>query len=436
MSLLSLRHNISGKILQVCGARARKLCVFIFTIAMVSSAYSNPVLDNVAAGNVTVTQSPSNTVVNQASQQAIINWNSFNIAAGEKTQFVQPNTSAIALNRINPAQGASQIYGSLSSNGQIILINGAGIHFGPSAMVNVGGMIVSTSDISNANFLAGNYNFNIPSSLGGSIINEGTIIAAKHGLIALLGANVQNNGLIQAESGSIVLGAGNVFTLDFYGDQLINFSVDQPASTGGTIKNTGTLLADGGKILVTAEAAQSVIDNAIDMQGVAQAESVDQQNGEIILSSDANINVTGTLDASGLTAGELGGTIKVLGNNAHLASTANLNASGDAGGGIILVGGNSRGEGPEQDALTTTVDAGATLAANATTLGHGGKIVVWSNNDTEFHGSISATGGALGGNGGNAETSGGYLNISGTKINLSAANYNDPRNLDHTKYKF
>jgi filamentous hemagglutinin family protein len=154
MSLRSFGHKISGMILQANVARARQLCVFLFTMAMVTAGYSNPVLDNVAAGNVSVTQSTNSTVVNQASQQAIINWNSFNISAGEKTQFVQPNTSAIALNRINPAQGASQIYGSLSANGKIILINGAGIHFGPSAMVNVAGMIASTTDISNANFLA------------------------------------------------------------------------------------------------------------------------------------------------------------------------------------------------------------------------------------------------------------------------------------------
>jgi hypothetical protein len=402
---------------------AIKQCVLlIITTTMTCVAYSNPVLDNVAAGNVSVTQSPTTTVVNQTSQQAIINWNSFNIAAGEKTQFVQPNVSSIALNRINPAQGASQIYGSLSSNGQIILVNGAGIHFGPSAMVNVGGMIATTSDISNANFLAGNYTFDIPSAYHGSIINEGTLIAANHGLIALLGTNVQNNGMIQAEMGSIVMGAGNVFTLDFYGDQLINFTVDQPATTGGTIKNTGSLLADGGKILVTAQAAQGVLDSAIDMQGIAQAQSVDQQNGEIILSSDANVNVSGTLDASGLSAGSLGGTIKVLGNNILLTSSANLNASGDAGGGEILVGGNAHGAGPEQNALTTTVANGATLAANAMTLGNGGKVVVWSNADTEFHGSISAQGGSQSGNGGAVETSGEYLDISNAQVNLLAAN--------------
>jgi hypothetical protein len=399
----------------------KNILVFASTVFFVNIAYSNPSLDNVAAGNVTVSQTATTTTVNQASQQAIINWNSFNIAAGEKTQFVQPNSSSVALNRINPSQGASQIYGSLSSNGQIILINGAGIHFGPGSMVNVGGMIASTTDISNANFLAGNYNFNLPSSLDGSIVNEGTIIAAKNGLIALLGSNVQNDGMIQAEMGSIVLGSGNKFTLDFYGDQLINFSVDEAASRGGKIKNTGTLLADGGKILVTAKAASGFLDNVIDMQGVAQAKSVYQHNGEIILSGNGKVSVSGKLNVGGRHHHSTGGTIQVLGQYVHLLSTASLNASGAAGGGTILVGGNFHGAGPEQNALTTRVDAGAILQANALKTGNGGKIAVWSNEATQFAGSISAMGGALSGDGGFVETSGhDFLGVLGAKVNLTA----------------
>jgi filamentous hemagglutinin family protein len=406
---------------QIITAKIKKTLILVFSMTAVSVVCANPVLDNVAVGQASVTQAPNTTTINQTSPQAIINWDSFNIAAGEKTQFIQPNASAIALNRINPAQGASQIYGSLSANGQIILINAAGVHFGPNSMVNVGSLIASTSDISNANFLAGNYKFDIPSPFNASILNEGTIVAANHGLIALLGFSVQNNGLIQAELGNIILGSGNKFTLDFYGDQLINFSVDEGvAAAGSHITNNGNLLADGGKILVTAKTAQGVLDSAINMAGVAQAQSVDEQNGEIILSSDNNINVTGTLDASGISADATGGTIKVLGDYIHLASTANLNASGDAGGGEILVGGNFHGAGPEQNALTTTIDSGAFLNANAMTRGNGGRIAVWSNNDTNFHGNIFAKAGRLSGNGGYVETSGENLDVAGSTVNTLA----------------
>ncbi|MDR3678346.1 MAG: hypothetical protein P4L41_00160, partial [Flavipsychrobacter sp.] len=157
------------------------------------------------------------------------------------------------------------------------------------------------------------------------------------------------------------------------------------------------------------------------MSGVAQTRSVHQQNGVIILDGGTGtVTVSGKLIASGSHRHSTGGTIKVLANNVHLTGTASIDASGSLGGGEILIGGNEHGAGPEANAVTTTVDAGATLMANAGTLGNGGKIVVWSNNNTAFHGSISATGGSAGGNGGFVETSGGYLDVANARVNLLA----------------
>src|SRR5208282_294268 len=104
----------------------------------------------------------------------------------QATHFIQP-AGGIALNRISPTQGASQIYGVLTATGRIILVNAAGIYFGPSAYVNVGGLIATTADISDRNFLNGIYQFTKVPGYSGAIINEGQIIAAQHGLIALLG---------------------------------------------------------------------------------------------------------------------------------------------------------------------------------------------------------------------------------------------------------
>lgn len=414
----------------------QQLFVLLFTIAVVGVTYSNPVLNSVASGNVSVTQSANNTIVNQSSQQAIIQWNSFNIGTSQKTQFIQPNASAIALNRINPAQGVSQIFGTLSSNGRIILVNGAGINFGPNARVDVASLIASTADISNANFLAGKLIFDIPSSDVGSITNSGYIHAADYGLVSLLGSNVTNNGYIQANLGSIVLGTGNKFTLGFNGDQLINFTVDAAASHGGIIVNNGALLSNGGQIFVTASAAQNVLDNVIDMNGVTQAKSVSQHNGIIILSGGSgSVSVDGKLIASGKKKGSVGGTIEVLGQSITLGSKASLDASGDAGGGTILIGGNEHGLGPEQDAKFTTLDAGSLLNASAISTGHGGKIIVWSDDSTQFSGNILAEGGALSGNGGFAEVSGHDLLSFAGDVNLSAPHGStgtlllDPENL-------
>lgn len=390
----------------------------LFTVILSQPAYSNPQGGVVAQGNAAISQQGNTVQINQSSQQAVINWNSFNIAAGEHTRFVQPNASSVALNRINPAQGVSQIFGTLSANGRIILVNSAGIHFGPNAMVNVGGIIASTANISDANFMAGNYIFDQASPYDASIINEGKIIAAQNGLIALIGNNVENHGLIQATLGNVVLASGGTFTLDFYGDQLINFTVDSqaPSDSNNKVTNTGTLLADGGKINVSAKSAQNVLDSAIYMGGIAQANAVSEKNGVIILEAEGNIVFAGSLVASG----NKGGYVKILGNNIEFTSTASINVSGNLGGGEILIGGNYQGKGPEKNAKNTFIAKGALLNADALTSGDGGKIIVWSDGNTKFSGSASAKG--VNGNGGLIETSGHYLDVSDAQIDLRASN--------------
>jgi len=280
-------------------------------IVVGSLVYVIPQGGEITTGVGTITTPTPNTVqINQDSDKAIINWQSFNIGAGEKTQFIQPNVSSIALNRINPTQGASQIYGTLSANGRIILINQAGIYFGSTAYVDVAGIIASTTNITNENFLAGKYIFNQPSPFDGSIINEGTIIARNNGLVALIGTGISNSGYIQARLGNVVLASGNKFTMDFNGDQLISFTVDEPTTRAGVdqngnrlkngVNNTGKIIANGGVIQVTARAASGVLDNAINMGGIAVARSVSQHKGVIILSGgeEGTVRVSGRLNAS------------------------------------------------------------------------------------------------------------------------------------------
>jgi filamentous hemagglutinin family protein len=389
---------------------------------------ANPILDHVASGSVQIQQSANSTTVQQSSQKAIIEWESFNLGANESAHFQQPQ-GGIALNRINSNQGASEIYGQITATGQIILINQAGIYFGPNSSVNVGSVIASTSNISNDNFLNNNYAFNQPSTYSGSIINDGSIIASQYGLVALLGTAVANNGTIQAELGTVALDAGSKFAISFSGNNLINFTVETAATAGVDnnghtvnfgVSNTGILSA--GKIIVTANTASQVLDHAINMGGVVVATTVVQQGGAIILTSEkGKINAAGEMVAKGNYPGQKGGQIKLFAQNILVSSQAKLNVSGNAGGGSILIGGNLHGAGPDMNALKTTVAAGAIIKADALNVGNGGQIVVWSNNDTQFNGSISSQGGPLGGNGGYVETSGGYLNVTGAQVNTSAS---------------
>jgi len=290
-----------------------KVIVLLGAIFLTSSVYSNPVLDNVSSGNVTVQQAPNSTIVNQSSQKAIIHWHSFNIGAQESTHFQQP-TGGVALNRINPNQGASQIYGQLTATGQIILMNPAGLYFGPNAYVNVGSLIATTGQISDANFLSGN-NYQFTNMGTGSIINEGQIIAATHGLVAVVAPHVVNKGVIQANLGQVVLASGNAVTMNFDGNNLIHFAVDEKTNAPNRgVTNKGSLIADGGKVLVTAKAAQGVLDNVINMEGLVQAKSVGMKNGEIIFSGDTDagvVRVAAKVDASGKNTGQKGGKVTV-----------------------------------------------------------------------------------------------------------------------------
>lgn len=409
-------------------------CVLSYALIITPAALAIPTGGQVTGGQATISSpSPGSVRIDQGSDKAILEWNSFNIGSNESVHFQQPS-GGVALNRISPLQGVSQIFGQLSATGKIVLVNPSGIYFGPTARVDVGSLIASTSNISNANFMAGNYVFDQPSPFFGSVVNEGRIRAAEHGLIALIGTGVRNDGLIQARLGTVVLGAGNKFTFDFSGDQLINFTVDEAATHAGIgpdgkplkngISNTGTIMANGGKILMVANVAEHVLDDVINTSGIVEANSIGVHDGVIVLSGGTTgiVKVSGKINVSGRHHQQKGGTIRILGQNIAIVNHAILDASGNAGGGEILIGGDYQGKNPTVfNAENTWIDPNVTINANALNIGNGGKVIVWSNNNTFFYGNISAKGGSLGGNGGFVETSGKqYLDVTG-RVNASAS---------------
>jgi filamentous hemagglutinin family protein len=418
------------------GVLCRKILVFTFSIllgfsGLSTTAFALPQGGQVTNGVATIVVAPNSVIVNQSSPKAIINWQSFNINANQSTHFQQP-TGGVALNRINPAQGVSQIYGHLTATGQIILINNAGIFFGPSAYVNVGGIIASTANLADKDFLNYYYKFTQVSPYVGSIINKGHIVAANNGLIALIGTSVTNNGLIEVNYGKIVLASGSAFTMSFAGNDMVGFTVDEVSLNAGVdqdgkplhsgVENTGKLIANGGTILVTAKAASNVLDNVINMKGIAIAKSVGMQNGVIVLlGTGGKVEVSGTLIASGKKHGESGGTINVFGTEIALVNNAVLDVSGDKGGGKVLVGGDAHGATANLNADYTRVGPNVNINADALQTGNGGDVVIWSNLGTQFYGQITAQGGALSGNGGWVETSGRYyLDVNGGTVNALA----------------
>jgi filamentous hemagglutinin family protein len=378
--------------------------------------------------------SPNRLNIVQSSDRAVINWTGFGINGSEWVDFQQPSVTSATLNRVT-GNFSSEIAGRLTATGQVLLINPNGILFTPTAQVNVGSLLGTTLDINNSDFMKGALRFwQLPNKPLGTVENQGTITVKDGGFAALVAPGVANSGVINARLGQVVLGSGTSATLDFYGDGLISFAVD-PAMTGQVIgrdgkplgsllSNSGTINADGSVVALSAQSGSQIVNSAINMDGLIQARTVENKQGEIVLSggNSGSVAVSGTLDVSGLNAGQSGGTIKVLGQRIDLSQTARLLASGDSGGGAVLIGGDYQGKGGLPTAFTTTVNAGSQIEANGLTNGKGGKVIVWADGVTTMNGSIFARGGLLGGDGGFVETSGKTgLSISSTaQVNVGA----------------
>ena len=389
-------------------------------LAFATNSYALPVNGVVAAGGASIASSAGSMTINQSSQNVAINWQSFSIGATEAVRFVQPNSNSVALNRVLGSDPSS-ILGSLSANGKVFLVNPNGVLFAKGAQVNVGGLVASTRGISDTDFMAGNYKF--AGTGGGTVVNQGTI-NADGGYVALLGANVSNEGVITARLGTVALAAGNAMTLDVAGDGLLNVVVNQGA-VNALAQNGGLIQADGGQVLLTALSASSLLQSAVNNTGIIQAQTAENRNGTIRLLGDmqsGTVSVSGTLDVSGTGAGQTGGTVMVTGQHVGLFG-GHINASGDAGGGTVLVGGGYQGNNPAlQNASATYMSADSTINADAITNGNGGTAGVWSNDSTRAYGSITARGGAQGGNGGLIETSGHWLDVWGINVNTTAPN--------------
>ena len=360
--------------------------------------------------------------VDQNTSEMIVNWNSFNIGQTESVNFTQPSVSAIALNRVIGAD-PSLLLGSLTANGQVFVVNGSGVYFGPGSHVDTHGLIATTMAISDQDFLDKNYNFvqDLDNPLT-AVINEGNISATSY--VGLLAPAVENRGtIVTASLGSVDLAAGKAATLDFTGDGLIQFEVTQAVSGTVTdkdgnvledrVSNAGLIQANGGQVRMSAKDAGDVIRHVVNMEGMIKANSVVEKGGRVFLTGGPTgvVNVSGTIDASGDDAGEKGGVIHVLGEKVGLFDNAVINVSGDAGGGEVLIGGDYQGKNPTiQNATASFVDQGASIFADALSTGDGGKVIVWANDTTRVYGNISAS--AVTGNGGFVETSGkNYLDI-------------------------
>jgi len=382
-----------------------RLKPILFAVACCFSinALANPVGGTVVNGHATFA-TIGNTLTVTNTPGTIINWQNFSINANEITNFAQQSAASSVLNRVTSAN-PSNILGSLQSNGRVFLVNPNGIVFGAGSTVDVGGLVATTLKLSNADFLAGNQHYSSTSSAQ-NISNSGNISAHDGGQIYLIAPNVENNGIITAPNGEILLAAGNSVDLVSTTNPNLRVNITAPA---GNVTNVGQLVASAGSLGLFGTIVQST--------GVVNADSAVLQGGKIVFKSSQTTLISGTVSANGTT----GGTIEALGPQVGVMDGAVVSANGTQGGGTVLIGGDAHGANPNvPDAQQAYVAPTASISANALQNGNGGKVVVWSDIATQYYGNISAQGGIASGNGGWVETSGKQtLDFSGM-VNTSA----------------
>ncbi|MBT8584565.1 hypothetical protein G6694_07975 [Polynucleobacter paneuropaeus] len=430
------------------------LIAFQFQYVIAQPLNALPTNGKVVAGVATISQTSTATnatmTVNQTSQRAVINWDSFNVGTNAAVNFVTPGANSSTLNRVTGAS-PSLIQGALSSNGQIILVNANGITFGRGAQVDAPGVVASTMDIANKDFMDGKSTFS--GSGSGKIVNKGTISATtQDGFIALLAPEVQNQGyLLASKGGTVVMAAGEQITLNFQGKHLGGVNVDI-ATYKALVANKRVVEVNGGLVVMAAGAANQLMSSVIKNTGRVSASSVVNNGGEIEFVGNT-VTQAGTVEANSTTG--VGGQVNLVGNNITATSKSKTTATGATGGGQVNMGlaQTAVSGGTQVNAVTpsantvainqaivkanatqaaqnnslaqtVTVEQGASIDASATQSGNGGIIAIWSALKTNIAGSLKAIGGAVSGNGGFVETSskGTVILAPNAIINTSASN--------------
>lgn len=354
-----------------------------------ANAFAMPQGGTVAAGAAEVARQGAEMAIRQMTQNAVINWQSFNIAAGERVNILQPNAQAALLNRVIGGS-PSAIFGALSANGRVFVVNPAGILFAQGAQVNVGSLVASTLQISDADFMAGRYAF-LGDKDSGKVINQGKLLAENAGTVALLAPQVENDGVIVAKKGKAELAAGTAVSLDFTGDGKLSVLPSQEA-IDAAVTNKGLVEADGGLVFLTAQTGENLVGSVVNQEGIVRARS---------------------LGTAGASEAPETGKVQIAAHDVHLGGASVIDATG-ASGGTVEVGGGWQGGGALAHAKNVTMDAGAAIHADATADGGaGGTVALWSDGRASFSGTITARGKGTGA-GGAVETSGHDLAVAGT----------------------
>jgi len=334
------RSKGAGKLTKRCQTQQRLgLGRLRWVIAMLGLwpklVLAGPEFTGVQQGIGHVRQQGHTTTITQQNQRLALNWRSFNIDSHETVNFIQPGREALAINYILDSNG-SQIHGRLNANGQVWLVNPNGVLFGQQARVNVGGIVASSLALAGANDFNAQFRKDQTSGL---VQNLGSIHTAEGGYIAFIGEQVSNHGQLSSTEGNVSLAAGSEVNLSFAGAQLLSLDILQ-STLNNLADNQGLIQAEGGRVLMNAGAKDSILASVVNNDGVIEAKSVGEHKGEIILLAGmlaGTTTINGRLDASADTALAQGGFIETSGHQVNVDSRSHITTAAAAGNGQWLI---------------------------------------------------------------------------------------------------
>lgn len=345
---------------EICSLRLKKTVLFIsisLQILQPTLVLANPAFDQlptggqVVAGQASISHNGTDMNISQTSNRAAINWQSFDIGSNATVNFQQPSSSSVALNRVldgNP----SQIFGHLNANGQVFVTNNAGVYFSPTSSVNVGGLVATTNNISDTDFINNVNNFTRDGATG-SVINDGSINANIGGYIALLAPEVRNNGVIIAQMGTVALAAGEAYTLQFNGQGGLSDITVTKSTIASLVENSQAIRAPGGLIILSAQAANHLQGGVVKNSGTIEAGGMVNDGGVVRLVASDSIELGGNINVDAKTDSNGKG-----GNVTAIASLDNSDSTIEVSGQISAHGGTTGGDGGFVETSASNVQFG------------------------------------------------------------------------------
>lgn len=338
------------------------------TYAATPPSNALPSNGKVVAGQIGISQSTNRMDIHQSSQQGIINWQSFNIGSDATVNFIQPSRDSATLNRVTSG-GASQILGNLNANGQVFVINPNGVLFGQNARVDVGGLVASSLDIANDDFMARRYEFSAQQS-SGAVVNQGELLGR---YVALLAPEVRNEGVVIARQGTVAMAAGDLITLSISGDRLIDVQVSK-AQFDSLVENRHLIEAEEGLVILSAQSAAGLLGQTVNT-GSVSATGIVNDGGKVRLVASSEVSHSGAIFVDGGSHGHGGEAIL-------LASLDNSDSKTVVSGSVSARGGEEAGNGGfvETSANRVTISDSASITTRAAN----GRTGEWLIDPTDF----------------------------------------------------